>query len=517
MIYFSKCILWRSVVAASLSMLWTAGAARADQSGDFTYTDNGTTITITGYSTTATNAVVIPADIVGKPVTAIAATAFLNRTTITSVVMPNTLLSIGDNAFQNCQSIDAVTWSTNLTSIGNNAFYRCLSLTALPLPAGLISIGNNAFFLCQSVVSVTIPSSVTTIGTFGFGSCLSLTSATLPQGVTTIATGTFSNCAALQTISIPSSVLTIQSQAFLNCTALATITIPPNTTTIGSKAFSNCQSLQTIAIPATVTSISTEVFTSCRSLTAISVSAANATYSSAGGVLFNKAGTTLIAFPPGVSGNYYVPVGVKTIGAKAFYTCAKLVSVTLPPGLLLVESQAFSTCTLLLAVHFTGNAPILSPNAFQQEADAFAIYYPASAMGYDFDEYPWDSLIYPAFPEGDNPFAIWLNSYSQPPDSDPYVDSNGDGVNLLMAYALNLDPGANLLGMTPVPTFAFGQATLSYWSGALGITYRVEWSTDLQSWSTSDVVVSGPDENQMSAAVMPIVGQAFFVRLVVVK
>ena len=496
-------------------MLWAAGAASADQPGDFTYdVINGTTITITGYSSTAPNAVVIPAAIDGKDVTAIGTAAFQGRTTITSVVMPNTLLAIGNNAFLNCLSLNAVTWPTNLLSIGDSAFYRCLSLTALPLPADLTSIGKNAFFLCQNVTSVNIPSTVATIGNFGFGSCSSLTSVTLPQGVTVIATGTFSNCNSLQSVSIPDSVTEIQSQAFLNCIAMASVTLPPNLITIGNKAFSNCRSLQTIEIPAFVDSIGTEVFSSCRALTSITVNAANPKFSSVGGVLFKNEGKTLIAFPPGVAGNYSVPGGVDAIDFKAFYTCNKLVNLTLPASLLSVAQQAFSSCTLLLSVHFTGNAPDLVPNAFEGEDPSFAIYYPLSATGYA--DYPWDSLIYPVIPEGSSdPFGAWLSSNGLATNSNPHEDSNVDGVGLLMAYALNLDPDANLSGMTPTPVFAFGQASLSYWSGAAGITYRAEWSHDLQNWSTNDVIVSGPDANQMSTAVMPIVGQTFYVRLAV--
>ncbi len=37
-------------------------------------------------------------------------------------------------------------------------------------------------------------------------------------------------------------------------------------------------------------------------------------------------------------------------------------------------------------------------------------------------------------------------------DQDLSVDANGDEVNLLMAYALNLDPGVNLAGEIPRAT-----------------------------------------------------------------
>ena len=49
------------------------GIAAAATFGDFDYTDNGSSVTITGYAIGAPTDVVIPAVIVAKPVTAIAA------------------------------------------------------------------------------------------------------------------------------------------------------------------------------------------------------------------------------------------------------------------------------------------------------------------------------------------------------------------------------------------------------------------------------------------------------------
>lgn len=77
----------------------TTSFLTADQFGDFTYTDDGTSISITDYPTTATGAVVIPETIAGKPVTAIGAHAFSSCASITDLMIPQTVISIGSYAF----------------------------------------------------------------------------------------------------------------------------------------------------------------------------------------------------------------------------------------------------------------------------------------------------------------------------------------------------------------------------------------------------------------------------------
>ena len=81
-------------------------------------------------------------------------------------------------------------------------------------------------------------------------------------------------------------------------------------------AFCSCTNLTSVTIPHTVTLLGSPspVFSGCTSLMNISVDAANPTFSSLDGVVFNKAQTTLIVFPPG-RGSYVIPNSVTSIGA----------------------------------------------------------------------------------------------------------------------------------------------------------------------------------------------------------
>ncbi|MCX6879281.1 MAG: leucine-rich repeat protein [Verrucomicrobia bacterium] len=152
-------------------------AVSADTFGLFTYTDNGTSITITDYPDNAVGAVEIPASITGKPVTIIGDYAFNCCSWLTSVSIPTSVTSIGYAAFYLCGGLTSVSIPTGVTSIGDIAFYLCGGLASVSIPTGVTSIGYAAFYLCSGLTSVTIPSSVTIIGDAAFHHCSSLKSA----------------------------------------------------------------------------------------------------------------------------------------------------------------------------------------------------------------------------------------------------------------------------------------------------------------------------------------------------
>ena len=272
--------------------LTTPLVATAQQFGDFTYTSNGSGVTITHY-TGSGGAVAIPDTINGLPV----------------------------------------------TIIGNNAFRNQFSLTSVTIPASVTSIGSDAFFDCISLASVTIPGGVTSIGDF----------------------------------------------AFYYCPSLTNVIICGSVTTIGREAFESCAGLTSVTIPASVTSIGDGAFWYCSSLMAITVDAANAFYSSADGVLFNRSLTTLIQYPGGKAGSYLIPGSVTnigdaafvscnnltgvtipgsvvSIGHDAFLTCYSLTSVTIPRSVTAIGDYAFRACISLRGVFFQGNAPTVGPN-----------------------------------------------------------------------------------------------------------------------------------------------------------
>ena len=131
--------------------------------------------------------------------------------------------------------------------------------------------------------------------------------------------------------------------------------IIPSEVTLGKKkyevtcigwysAFGHCKELQSITIPNSVKSIESYAFRECASLSKIEVSKGNKHYSSKGGVLFNKAGDTLLAVPRTLTA-YTIPNTVKHIGDEAFWNCANLQSIVIPNSVTSIGEKAFFGCS----------------------------------------------------------------------------------------------------------------------------------------------------------------------------
>ncbi|GHT67718.1 hypothetical protein FACS189452_05980 [Bacteroidia bacterium] len=140
-------------------------------------------------------------------------------------------------------------------------------------------------------------------------------------------------------------VTSIGINAFFLYSGLTSVSIGNSVTSIGSGAFQDCSGLTSINIPNSVTSIGNYAFYGCSGLTAINVDAANTTYCSVDGVLFNEAQDTLVVYPAGKQGAYIIPNSVTSIGNYAFYGCIGLTSVTLPNSVTSIGGSAFSYCS----------------------------------------------------------------------------------------------------------------------------------------------------------------------------
>jgi len=117
-----------------------------------------------------------------------------------------------------------------------------------------------------------------------------------------------------------------------------------------------------------------------------------------------------------------------------------------------------------------------------------------------------------------SPVVPWLLSNGFSYNEDLHSAPNGDGVPLLMAYALNLDPTQNLSGSIPKPVVSGSNMSLTYYAASEGITYTVQTSTDLINWSATGYTLSGPDANNCYTATVPITaGAPRFMRLAVIR
>ena len=176
----------------------------------------------------------------------------------------------------------------------------------------------------------------------------------IPQtiaGKTVVAIGPTAFAAATVTsVSIPNTVTNIGANAFLACVSLTNVSLPESLVTIEPQAFSQCVSLKTINIPASVDEIGTLVFWRCLGLQSINVATANSKFTSQDGVLFDKAQTILITYPPGRAGNYSVPNSVTNVIAYSFADASALTNVSLPNSVAIINNNAFENSGIGAAI-----------------------------------------------------------------------------------------------------------------------------------------------------------------------
>ena len=229
---------------------------------------------------------------------------------------------------------------------------------------------------------------VTSIGTLAFSGSTGLTSVSIPSSVTSISTNAFSGCTSLTNFTVDPLNASFSSgggtlfnkakTSLLRCPLgqIGSYTISNTVTSIGALAFNGCIGLTTIIIPKSLTLITSDTFAGCSGLTSLTVDSLNTTFSSPGGVLYNKAQTSLLVFPSGKMGDYTLSNSVTSISASAFVGCAGLTSLTIPSSVTSIGASAFSGCSGLTSVYFLGNQPTVGTNAFAGNATATVYYIP---------------------------------------------------------------------------------------------------------------------------------------------
>jgi hypothetical protein len=216
-----------------------------------------------------------------------------------------------------------------------------------------------------------------------------------------------------------------------------------------------------------------------------------------------------VTVPPEVGGNQ-----IQLIEENAFRGCQRLEHAVLPGSISFIGDAAFHGCSSLSEATFLGDAPgYFGSHVFDDTGSSFGIYYWGGAAG--FTSPFWNG--YPAYMMHNPPntVASWLVYSGFDLHADLSRDPNGDGVSLLTAYALNLDPHKDLSGDLPKPVVNTNEMLLelAFYAGAEHVLYYVETSTNLVAWTTGGVAVSPPDPEQISTAMMDIDSPAGFMRL----
>ena len=261
--------------------------------------------------------------------------------------IPSGVTQIGFSAFEDCRKLSHISIPESVTSMGGAAFKNCMSLVEITLSGTMTEIAGEAFAGCTSLTSFIIPDNVTQIRKSAFSGCVNLAEISIPQRVVSIGDGAFEICRSLTSFPTPVTLRSIGSWAFRGCSNLTAISIPENTISIGNGAFASCSKLTTISIPENVYNIGEGAFYGCDRMTEINVDSLNGSYSSAGGVLFDKEQKNLLRYPPGKSGSYTVPKSVELIEFSAFYGSHSLTSVFISENVSDIFLLAFGGCKSL--------------------------------------------------------------------------------------------------------------------------------------------------------------------------
>lgn len=318
--------------------------------------------------------------------------------------------------------INSVILSEGITSIGNWFFYNCYKLTKMVIPNSVTIIGDCAAHSCSRLTEIVIPVNVTSVGSYAFSGCSTLTSAEfLGNAPATFSNSAFWDVSSNFTILYHSGTTGWTSPTWngynavcrdkittdfstlddsnrngqgiyfrLNATSKTatvgvgttadnnagydggqngSIVIPDTVTKNGETynviginqyAFANCAWVNTVSIGRYVSAIEPSAFRGCKNLTAIAVDANNLQFADQDGVLFDKCGLYLYAYPAGrAAATYDIPDTCDTVGTQSFYGAVNLTSLTVPTSVKNIGAKAFAQCNALEEI----TLPFLGGNA----------------------------------------------------------------------------------------------------------------------------------------------------------
>lgn len=242
--------------------------------------------------------VVIPELLGGQPVSGIASGAFQWSAQLTSVSIPDTVAEIGDGAFQGCSRLQKI-------QIGEfNEHFASLD--------GVLFTKDRSILL------------------------------TCPEGKT-------------DEYTVPDTVWSIADRAFSSCTKLTQVTLDDRLQSVGFLAFAGCSGLSQITLGKQLTTFQIYSIRGCTRLKAIKVAPENPAFMDVEGVLFDKSGNQLVAYPAGSTGPYVVPDSVLSIGDFAFQDTPDMTALTMGDQVSHIGFGAFSDCVGLTQVRLSEN------------------------------------------------------------------------------------------------------------------------------------------------------------------
>jgi len=129
-------------------------------------------------------------------------------------------------------------------------------------------------------------------------------------------------------------------------------------------------------LPESVTNIATRAVQACHALEDISVVPGNPAFSSAGGILFDKARKSLLRYPQARSAPVTIPDTVEEIADSAFEDCFLLREVVIPDSVLSIGQDAFKNCRRISGIRIPGSVTAVGGGVFDGCARLAAVTLP---------------------------------------------------------------------------------------------------------------------------------------------
>lgn len=259
--------------------------------------------------------------------------AFLEKSSMVRLVLPENIVRIGEEAFGYAGLSGSLTIPNEVEEIGDGAFINCPFGGTLSLPRSLNIIGQRAFEDCSLVGSLNISESVIYIGDYAFMTTKFTGQLKLPPDLEYLGAGAFSGCSGFTgSLVIPSKLTEIKSFAFANCSGLnGTLILPDNLTIIGGWTFSNCNFRGTLKLPENILIIDNRAFQSNQ-----------------------------------FSGTLTIPSSVTYIGEGAFQNCSRISGIVeIPDEVIYISNGAFANCSQLQGVILSKNTEFIAEGAFE--------------------------------------------------------------------------------------------------------------------------------------------------------
>lgn len=305
--------------------------------------------------------------------------------------------SIAKDAFIDCSTLQSVVFQSSIRSIASNAFSGCTNLQVFNMPEDVRTIGSSAFMKCTSLRSISIPSSVVYIESNAFNGCTNLQDFDMQEGVLEIESGAFMKCTSLRSISIPSSVVYIRSNAFSGCLKLLEVYFLGKTKdqVQAMKSFSwslknNTSAVCTDGVLTIYNGNTLVKYEGSDEWTEVQISGELNAYS----IPSKQTATDIILgndvssignaclYGSSVLSGLYIPSTVVSIGNQAFQNCSALKNVNIPDSVSSIGEYAFAYSGIA-SMSLPGYLSIVNKYTFKDCSNLAIVIVPDSCLCID--------------------------------------------------------------------------------------------------------------------------------------